>query len=372
LLSDFITGILSLCYLTVIYNELTSSAMAMQARQHRDSSDPLSAITYLKQSSAISLLNELREEFLNRAVKLNGQLANNPDRDERIDKFIRSYRHQLLTEGSRENFDAAANLLLKRFERLCDRLGRDHSQTRVRGSVYRHLLDQLAINIKHFGFKDFQVLVTPTLMSPTALTQLTRGLDKRTLYRAFTSNPQRLPEYFKKGQERLKEMESLIRSEPALSIPPYLRRLYAFSRMPDDIETLLRTHSDAVTKIVVSAAKIKPFRLNRSVVSEVVCRFGAQKAPTKLREIYNIANALAKDPELTHYHSRKSACLYAALSHLSFARAKQHLILASKLETKLTDIYQQRKISFDRKQLRTACLKSYDNALWISELLDSN
>jgi hypothetical protein len=321
--------------------------MAMQARQHRDSSDPLSAITYPKQSLAIFLLNELREEFLNRAVKLNGPIANNPDRDARIEKFIACYKPRSLGDGSREKFDTAATLLLKRFERLCDRLDRDHIQTKVRSSVYRHLLDQLAINIKHFDFKDFQVLVTPTLMSPSALTQLTKGLDKRTLYRAFTSNPQRLPEYFKKGQERLKEMESLIRSEPALSIPPYLRRFYAFSRMPEDIDTLLRTHSDAVTKIVASRAKIKPFRLNRSVVSEVVCRFGAQKAPTKLREIYKIANALAKDPELTHYHSRKSACLYVALSHLSFTRAKQHLILASKLETKLIDIYQKSKRVID-------------------------
>jgi hypothetical protein len=101
----------------------------------------------------------------------------------------------------------------------------------------------------------------------------------------------------------------------------------------------------------------------------VVCRFKPDQVREKLKELKTLTTDLLKDDDVKPFSRRRSAVLYAALSHFSFAKAKEQLLKAHKLEERLVSLHKSSDIPYNLKELRDSCLKNYDQAKRMAELL---
>jgi hypothetical protein len=329
-----------------------------------------------KDATVVAFLDELRTEFLAKGYKANGNLKPNTQRDERIDRFVKSYRVPLSLRNRADEFSEAVTILLKKFERLCERTGKSPSDPFFTRKIYRYLADQLSANVEFFKFPKMGVLLTPTLMTSQPLISLSDTLerrdlptDRRLLYRAFTSHSQGVVEFFELGAKRLAEIDRVLAKQPGWTLAPAFRAQLAFYRLSQDIEKLVVDHRATVDKILRTPPYKSWFRGQRSVVEAVVCRFKPDQVLKKLQELKTLTTDLLNDDDLKLFSGRKSAVLYAALGHFSFARAKEHLQKAHQLEERLVSLHKSMHVPYDLKELRDACLKNYDKAKRMAELL---
>lgn len=329
-----------------------------------------------KDSAVVAFLNDLREEFLAKGYKANGSFKPDAQRDERIDRFVRSHRVPHSLRGRSKEYSEAVTLLLKRYERICERTGKAPHDPKFTLQVYRYLVSQLRQNIEFFQFPDLQNLVTPTLMTAEPLVSLPGKFarnniptDRRLFYRAFTGYSQDVVEFFERGAARLAEIDSLLAKHPGWTIPQARKIQIAFYRLPQDAKALVVDHIATVDKL----RKTQPFQSwfsgQRSIIEAVVSRFKPKQVPRKLRELHALTGKLIADPDLEAFSGRKSAVLYAALSHFSFTKAKEHLQKAYKLEVKLVALHRKNNLPCNLKEIRDACLKNYKQAIRMAELL---
>lgn len=337
---------------------------------------PLDHLCLPKDVAVVTFLNELRREFLAKRYKANGSLKPDAARDERIEGFVRSYRAPLSLRDRSDDFSQAVTLLLTRFERIRERTGRSQLDNKFAVQVYRYLADQLRQNIEFFRFPDFDKLVTPTLMTSEPLVSLPAKFaenniptERRLFYRAFTDHSQHVVEFFERGAEKLNEIERQLAAHPTWKMSKAQKHHLAFFRQPQDSKALLKSHISTVNTLLKTQPFSKWFHGQRSIVEAVVSRFKINNVRHKLRELHTLTEKLKNDPDLTVFKNRKSAVLYAALSHFSFNKAKEHLQRAHKLEVMLVKRHQENGLGYSLKEIRDACLKDPKQARRMAELL---
>jgi hypothetical protein len=323
-----------------------------------------------------SFLNELRNEFLAKGYKANGPLKPDPQRDERIERFISSCRCPRSLQHRTEKFRDAVGLLLRKFERLCERTGKSPGSASFTAKVYRYLAAQFRANVEFFQFSQFTVLLTPTLMTPEPLTTLPQKLkdaglpvDRALLYRAFTAHSQRVVEFFERGAKRLAEVEGMLSEHPELNFAPVYRKRVAFHHLPQDAKLLVEARARAVDTLLNTKPYSSWFLKQRSIVEAVVVRHKQEDVPRKLKQLHSLTTKLLRDPDLAPFAKRRSAVMYAVLSHFSPHKAKAQLQQAHKLEVTLVRLHKKNQLECHLKEIRDICLKNPDQAIRMAELL---
>jgi hypothetical protein len=349
---------------------------APEASAYRRGDTSLEPLSLPKDALVVAFLDELRAEFLAKGYKANGNLKPDAQREERIQRFVKSCRAPLSLRDRSNEFSDAVTKLLTKFERLCERTGKFPSDPIFTRKIYRYLADQLSANVEFFQFPKMAVLLTPTLMTSQPLVSLPETLeqrgfptDRRLFYRAFTSHSQGVVKFFEDGAKRLAEIDQVLAKHPGWALAQDFKVQLAFFRLSQDIEKLVVAHRATVDQILITPPYKSWFQGQRSVVEVVVGRFKPDQVRKKLQELNAITADLLNDDDLKPFKGRRSAVLYAAMGHFSFSSAKEQLLKAHQLEERLVFLHKSNNLTYNLKELRDACLKNYDQANRMAERL---
>lgn len=305
----------------------------------------------------------LREQFLSTGYRLVGSIPKDPRRDERIDIFMGT--NPLISEAAKEaknpnDFRAAAERLLKCFERLCHRTKATIPDNAFRLQIYHHLVEQLVQNTEFFGFNP-RSLVTATLMSPRRLTELP-GADfvkespelRKLFYRAFTANPQSIERFFDVGHERLSELQRLL-NDSNRTMARAFQVLYAFFKIQCPIQDLVAQHFALVDEL----CNHEDFSaISRSTIEGVIGRQKPALVRAELERIVRESKRLLEDPEIQiFFGSRMYHVQYAVMGHSRYATARASLMTAAHRESRICELYRALNEKCDLKYVRDLCVK---------------